>query len=97
MAQVLFYALNVSGKAATGGGKEHYSFYYPKPSSFQQQSKGYLRALIFMEVIISAGFSPRPFFSLFILAEVKHPRPNCAGAGVKPSPQTPEYKKGCRQ
>lgn len=50
---------------ATGAGKEPYGFYYPKPSSFQQQSKGYLRALVFVEVIISAGFSPRPFFSPF--------------------------------
>lgn len=59
------HALNVSTGVVTAGGKGHHGFYYPKPSSFQQQSENHPGALICMEVIISAGFSPRVFFLLF--------------------------------
>lgn len=55
-------ALNVTSGVATGGGKGHHGFYYLKPSSLQQQPEKYPGALIFIEVIISAGFSPRLFF-----------------------------------
>lgn len=58
-------ALNVSSGVATGGEKGHHGFHYPKPSSFQQQSEKYPGALIFMEVIISPGVSPRLFFLYF--------------------------------
>lgn len=59
------HALNVSTGVVTAGGKGHHGFYYPKPSSFQQQSENHPGTLICMEVIISAGFSPRVFFLLF--------------------------------
>lgn len=60
-------ASNASSGVAAGGGKGHHGFYYPKSSSFQQQSEKHPGALIFMEVIISAGFSPKIFFQFFSL------------------------------
>lgn len=69
MAQIPFYGLNVSSGVATG--RRDRNLWVLLPKAIILSAAVNLKALIFMEVIISAGFSPRLFLKHFLFEVLK--------------------------